>query len=109
MQTRKVLQACDKNATDAHKLSYDEHNPFTVCGGDYKPIYRYSKNSVLYISIHRRMCMFMYMYMYVCICPVWTCMYLYMYSLGVRHMKHVRYVELAICLTTREPSAKYVK
>lgn len=39
-QTRKILQACDKNPTDSHKLQYDEHNPFAVCGASYKPIYR---------------------------------------------------------------------
>ncbi|XP_077985035.1 coatomer subunit alpha-like isoform X2 [Glandiceps talaboti] len=39
-QTRKVLQACEKNPTDAHKLNYDEHNPFDVCAASYKPIYR---------------------------------------------------------------------
>ncbi|XP_031557525.1 coatomer subunit alpha-like isoform X1 [Actinia tenebrosa] len=39
-QTRKVLQACDKNPTDAHQLQYDEHNPFSVCGLSYKPLYR---------------------------------------------------------------------
>lgn len=39
-QTRKILQACDKNPTDTHKLQYDEHNPFSICGGSYKPIYR---------------------------------------------------------------------
>jgi coatomer protein complex subunit alpha (xenin) len=39
-QIRKVLQACDKNPTDAHKLLYDEFNPFTLCGSSYKPIYR---------------------------------------------------------------------
>ena len=40
LQTRKILQACDKNLTDAHKLQYDEHNPFTVCAATYKPLYR---------------------------------------------------------------------
>merc|ERR1719412_2588584 len=39
-QTRKILQACDKNPTDAHKLEYDEFNPFDVCAGSYVPIYR---------------------------------------------------------------------
>ncbi|XP_065908666.1 coatomer subunit alpha-like [Dysidea avara] len=39
-QTRKILQACDKNLTDTHKLQYDEHNPFTVCASTYKPLYR---------------------------------------------------------------------
>ncbi|XP_038045670.1 coatomer subunit alpha-like [Patiria miniata] len=39
-QTRKILIACEKNLTDAHKLNYDEHNPFDICGATYKPIYR---------------------------------------------------------------------
>lgn len=39
-QIRKILQACDKNPTDAHALHYDEHNPFTICGASYKPLYR---------------------------------------------------------------------
>ncbi|XP_077868363.1 coatomer subunit alpha-like isoform X2 [Saccoglossus kowalevskii] len=39
-QTRKILQVCEKNPTDAHKLNYDEHNPFDICGATYKPIYR---------------------------------------------------------------------
>ncbi|XP_033100225.1 coatomer subunit alpha-like [Anneissia japonica] len=39
-QTRKILQACEKNLTDAHKLNYDEHNPFDICGSSYQPIYR---------------------------------------------------------------------
>ena len=34
------LQACDKNPTDAHKLDYDEFNPFDVCAGSFVPIYR---------------------------------------------------------------------
>ena len=47
MQTRKILQACDKNPTDAHKLVYDEHNPFSICGASHKPIYRYIKYYLL--------------------------------------------------------------
>jgi coatomer protein complex subunit alpha (xenin) len=35
-----VLQVCDKNPVDAVRLDYDEHNPFTVCGGSFKPIYK---------------------------------------------------------------------
>ena len=42
-QTRKILQACDKNPTDEHKLDYDEFNPFDVDAGEYKPIYRGSE------------------------------------------------------------------
>lgn len=39
-QTRKILQACDKNPQDEISLQYDEHNPFTLCARTYKPIYR---------------------------------------------------------------------
>jgi len=39
-QTRKILQACDKNLVDEHQLLYDEHNPFAICGETYRPIYR---------------------------------------------------------------------
>jgi coatomer protein complex subunit alpha (xenin) len=39
-QTRRILQACDKNPVDTHKLLYDEHNPFSICGASHKPIYR---------------------------------------------------------------------
>ncbi|KAG8185683.1 hypothetical protein JTE90_003222 [Oedothorax gibbosus] len=39
-QTRKILLACEKNPVDQHQLLYDEHNPFSVCGQSYKPIYR---------------------------------------------------------------------
>merc|ERR1719150_3071739 len=39
-QTRKILQACDKNPTDEHKLNYDEHNPFDICAASFVPIYR---------------------------------------------------------------------
>lgn len=28
------------NPIDEHKLTYDEHNPFALCGVSYKPIYR---------------------------------------------------------------------
>ncbi len=35
-----MLQLCDKMPTDAHKLQYDQHNPFTLCASTYKPIYR---------------------------------------------------------------------
>lgn len=40
MQARKMLQACDKNPIDEHKLQYDEHNPFNLCAYTYTPIYR---------------------------------------------------------------------
>ncbi|XP_072934358.1 coatomer subunit alpha [Epargyreus clarus] len=39
-QARKILQACEKTPTDEHQLLYDEHNPFNICGINYKPIYR---------------------------------------------------------------------
>jgi len=39
-QTRKILQACDKNPTDAHELNYDEHNPFDICAASFVPIYK---------------------------------------------------------------------
>lgn len=39
-QTKKILQACDKNPSDEHKLAYDEHNPFNICAASYKAIYR---------------------------------------------------------------------
>ncbi|XP_035684258.1 coatomer subunit alpha-like isoform X1 [Branchiostoma floridae] len=39
-QTRKILQACEKNLTDTHELEYDQHNPFDICASTYKPIYR---------------------------------------------------------------------
>jgi len=39
-QTRKILQACDKNPTDQTRLDYDEHNPFAICGTSFKPVYR---------------------------------------------------------------------
>merc|ERR1712045_366799 len=39
-QTRKILQACDKNPTDEHKLDYDEFNPFDICAESYTPIYK---------------------------------------------------------------------
>ncbi|GLV43141.1 Coat Protein (coatomer) alpha [Carabus blaptoides fortunei] len=39
-QARKILQACDINPVDELQLQYDEHNPFTVCGVSFKPIYR---------------------------------------------------------------------
>lgn len=39
-QVKKLLQLAEKNPIDEHKLEYDEHNPFVVCGYSYKPIYR---------------------------------------------------------------------
>jgi len=40
LQTRKILQACEKNPVDTHELKYDEHNPFDICAASYTPIYR---------------------------------------------------------------------
>ncbi|KAK9890479.1 hypothetical protein WA026_010561 [Henosepilachna vigintioctopunctata] len=37
---RKILQACDANLVDELELNYDEHNPFSLCGHSYTPIYR---------------------------------------------------------------------
>ncbi|XP_069697001.1 coatomer subunit alpha-like isoform X2 [Periplaneta americana] len=39
-QARMILQACDRNPVDAHQLQYDGHNPFSLCGRTYRPIYR---------------------------------------------------------------------
>jgi len=39
-QARKVIQLCDANPGDAVPLSYDERNPFVVCGASFVPIYR---------------------------------------------------------------------
>merc|ERR1711902_246808 len=39
-QTRKILQACDKNPTDEHQINYDEFNPFDICAESYTPIYK---------------------------------------------------------------------
>ena len=48
-QTRKILQACDKNPTDEHKINYDEHNPFDICAASFVPIYkgRASRNNFI--------------------------------------------------------------
>lgn len=61
VQIRKILQACDKNPTDSHKLHYDEHNPFSICGASYKPIYRWDPSLpqslytvYMYVYIHVR-------------------------------------------------------
>uniref|UniRef100_A0A0M3ILK3 COPI_C domain-containing protein n=1 Tax=Ascaris lumbricoides TaxID=6252 RepID=A0A0M3ILK3_ASCLU len=39
-QIRKVLAAAEKDPTDAHKLHYDELNPFVVCSRTFTPLYR---------------------------------------------------------------------
>ncbi|CAN1836472.1 Coatomer subunit alpha-1 [Linum perenne] len=41
---RQVLQASEKNMTDATQLNYDYRNPFVVCGATYVPIYRGQKD-----------------------------------------------------------------
>ncbi|CAN1836462.1 Coatomer subunit alpha-1 [Linum perenne] len=42
---RQVLQASEKNMTDATQLKYDFRNPFVVCGATYVPIYRGQKDA----------------------------------------------------------------
>lgn len=37
---RKILQASERNPTDAIEVQYDEHNPFNICASSYVPIYR---------------------------------------------------------------------
>ena len=37
---RKIVQAADRNLSDAHELNYDAHNPFDLCAASYTPIYR---------------------------------------------------------------------
>ncbi|KAM1008107.1 hypothetical protein ACFX2A_004683 [Malus domestica] len=41
---RQILQAAEKNMTDATQLNYDFRNPFMVCGATYVPIYRGQKD-----------------------------------------------------------------
>lgn len=41
---RQVLQAAERNMTDAAKLSYDFRNPFVICGATHVPIYRGQKD-----------------------------------------------------------------
>ncbi|GKV21086.1 hypothetical protein SLEP1_g31103 [Rubroshorea leprosula] len=41
---RQVLQAADRNMTDATQLNYDFRNPFVICGATYVPIYRGQKD-----------------------------------------------------------------
>ncbi|KAJ9674838.1 hypothetical protein PVL29_024020 [Vitis rotundifolia] len=41
---RQVLQAAERNMTDASPLNYDFRNPFVVCGATYVPIYRGQKD-----------------------------------------------------------------
>ncbi|KYM93922.1 Coatomer subunit alpha [Cyphomyrmex costatus] len=37
---RVLLQSCEKNPVDEHKLMYDEHNPFSLCASTFTPIYK---------------------------------------------------------------------
>ncbi|KAI9180850.1 hypothetical protein LWI28_008710 [Acer negundo] len=41
---RQVLQAAEKNMTDATQLNFDFRNPFVTCGATYVPIYRGQKH-----------------------------------------------------------------
>ncbi|KAF5734159.1 coatomer subunit alpha-1 [Tripterygium wilfordii] len=41
---RQVLQAAERNMTDASELNYDFRNPFVTCGATYVPIYRGQKD-----------------------------------------------------------------
>ncbi|KAK9691035.1 hypothetical protein RND81_09G171600 [Saponaria officinalis] len=43
-QARQVIQAAERNMTDAIELNYDFRNPFVVCGATYVPIYRGQKD-----------------------------------------------------------------
>lgn len=50
---RQVLQAAERNMTDATQLNYDFRNPFVVCGATYVPIYRGQKDVTCpYCSTH---------------------------------------------------------
>ncbi|GMH13468.1 hypothetical protein Nepgr_015309 [Nepenthes gracilis] len=50
---RQVLQAAERNMTDAAQLNYDFRNPFVVCGATFVPIYRGQKDvSCPYCSSH---------------------------------------------------------
>lgn len=41
---RQVLQASERNPTDATQLNYDFRNPFVICGATHVPIYRGQKD-----------------------------------------------------------------
>jgi len=43
-QARQIIQAAERNMTDAIELKYDFRNPFVVCGATYVPIYRGQKD-----------------------------------------------------------------
>ncbi|PSN43415.1 Coatomer subunit alpha [Blattella germanica] len=38
-QAKLILQVCEKNFTDEHKLEYVENNPFVICSQSFRPIY----------------------------------------------------------------------
>uniref|UniRef100_A0A7E4ZSM4 Coatomer subunit alpha n=1 Tax=Panagrellus redivivus TaxID=6233 RepID=A0A7E4ZSM4_PANRE len=37
---RRALASCERNPTDAHRINYDEHNPFVLCSRTFVPLYR---------------------------------------------------------------------
>ena len=39
-KARKVLAKSEQEGRNAHKMDYDERNPFVICAGTLKPIYR---------------------------------------------------------------------
>ena len=39
-KARKVLAKSEQEGRNAHKIDYDERNPFVICAGSLKPIYR---------------------------------------------------------------------
>ncbi|WZZ18570.1 hypothetical protein YC2023_111659 [Brassica napus] len=41
---RQIVQAAERNMTDATELNYDFRNPFVICGSTYVPIYRGQEN-----------------------------------------------------------------
>jgi coatomer protein complex subunit alpha (xenin) len=41
---RQVMQAAERNMTDATTLNYDFRNPFVICGSTYVPIYKGQKD-----------------------------------------------------------------
>jgi coatomer protein complex subunit alpha (xenin) len=39
-QARKVVKLCEQTPENAHKINYDERNPFFICGYSFSPIYK---------------------------------------------------------------------
>ncbi|KAL1232850.1 Coatomer subunit alpha [Trichinella spiralis] len=39
-QMNQILTFCEKSLTDQHPMEYDALNPFEICAGTYRPIYR---------------------------------------------------------------------